>query len=193
VEGAGEAEHEPGWPHLPAIRFTAADVGANRRGELSVDQQIRLDEIAGGRTRWATWMTKWTVGGLVVLLGVGLANELRKGDVPPFALLSFGTVVLFLAGAVVVSYRTSRGLPDRRVLTTEGLAQHVVERRRYSVHGGWYTAYELHLPSGTRRRTFPFNDQASLDAVPAGQWLRVNYLELKPYPMILSYEVVPGR
>ena len=91
----------------------------------------------------------------------------------------------------MVTNRGTRGLPNRRLSFAEGVAEAVVEERTWSVHGGKYLAYELKLEGGTGRTTFPFNDQASLEEIPAGRWLRVYFLENQPYPMILSYETVP--
>ena len=81
---------------LPPIRFTEADLVANRRGELTVDQQIQLEGVAGARTRWANSTTTWSVVGLVALFGVGLVIELRNGA-PAVALLSFAGIVVFFA------------------------------------------------------------------------------------------------
>jgi hypothetical protein len=191
MEGAEEGERDA-QAFLPPIRFTPADLTANRRGELTVDQQIRLEDLAQRRTRWSNTTTKWMVLGLVVLFGVGLAMEAGNGA-PVFAFVSFAGVAAFLAVGVVVSNRSTRGLRNRQVLLAEGLAKHVVETRPFDVHGAKYVAYELQLEGGTGRRVFPFNDQASLDEVPAGQWLRVYFLDNTPYPNILSYEVVAGR
>ena len=189
MEGAGEGQRDA-HAFLPPIRFTEADLIANRRGELTVDQQIHLDGVAGARTRWANNTTKWTVAGLVVLFGVGLGIEVRNG-VPVFALVSFAAVAAFLAAGIYASNRSIRGLPNKRLSWAEGVAEHVVESRQFSVRGGRYIAYELQLRGGTGRKVFPFSDQASLDELPADEWLRVYFLANPPYPMILSYEVVP--
>jgi hypothetical protein len=189
MEGAAEGERDAA-AFLPAIRFTPADLTANRRGELTVDQQLRLEGIAGARTRWANTTTKWTVAGLVALFGVGLVIELRNGA-PAFAFLTFTGLAAFFAVAVVMGNRSTRGLRNRRLSMADGVAELAVESRQFSVRGGRYTAYELQLRGGTGRRVFPFNDQASLDEMPAGQWLRLYFLETTPFPVVLSYEVVP--
>jgi hypothetical protein len=187
-------EQAPYSAYLPAIRFTPADVAANRRGELTVDQQIRLDGIAVGRTRGAASTAKW--GGLMiaVLLGAGLVIELANGGSVVGPVVAMAGMGAFFAAAIAFTYRSSSGLRNRRLSLAEGVGEAVVEQRPWTSRTNrLYTAYELQLRGGRGRRAFPFNDQASLDEVPTGQWLRVYFLENTPYPIVLSYEVVPAR
>jgi hypothetical protein len=176
--------------YLPAIRFTPADLVANRRGELTVDQQIRLGEIAVGRTRGAAQTAKWGALMVAALLGVGVIIEIRKGEAPIGAYLVVAGLGLFFAAAIAVGYRQGRGLKNWNVSTAEGLADAVIEERPWTnrAAGITYTAYELVVQGGAGRWVFPFNDQASLDAVPTRRWLRVYFLANQPFSIILSYE-----
>jgi hypothetical protein len=183
----GEGEEQPDSVYLPAIRFTPADLVANRRGELTVDQQIRLGEIAVGRTRGAAQTAKWGALMIAALLGVGVVIEARKGEAPIGAYLVVAGLGLFFAAAIAVTYRGSRGLKNWNVSTAEGQAEAVVEERAIG-QGGRYTAYELQVRGGRHRWAFTFADQASLDAVPTGGWLRVYFLANQPFSIILSYE-----
>ena len=184
-------DEQPDSVYLPAIRFTDADLISNRRGELTVDQQIRLGEIAAGRTRGAAQGAKWAVVMVAAIVGVGLVIEIRKGEAPVGAYLAVGGLCLFFAAAIAIGYREGRGLRNWQVSTAEGLAVPVVEQR--PAQGARYTAHELHVEGGRHRWVFTMNDQASLDAVPLGQWVRVYFLANQPFSIILSYEVVPAR
>jgi hypothetical protein len=176
--------------YLPPIQFTEADLVANRRGELTVDQQLRLGEVAGLRTRVASSNASWGVVMVVVLFGAGVAIEWDSGA-PIGAWLTFGALLVAFLVTVTLVRRSSSGLANRQLSFAEGVATPVVEQRPWGAKGRRYTVHELQLQGGSGRRAFPFADQASLDEVPAGQWLRVYFLENPPYPMILSYEVVP--
>jgi hypothetical protein len=128
---------------------------------------------------------------IAALLGAGLVIELSNGGSVLGPVVAMAGMGAFFAAAIAVTYRGSKGLKNRRLSLAEGWAEAVVEGRG-GRSGATYTAYELRLQGGSGRRTFPFIDQASLDAVPVNQWLRIYYLDNQPFPMILSFEAVPG-
>jgi hypothetical protein len=182
--------------YVPDLRFTEADLAANRRGVLTASQEAVVAGLEAERRRGARMTLRWTLAVVAVLLVAGAVVELARGTsvgglVVGLLIAGAGLGVVLLVAAL--SPRVlSRDLWARRIGVAEGEADPLVEEA-WAKHVGRYQRYELRLRDGSGRSLFRLGNQRSIDQFTPGRRYRVYYLEDRPFPVLLSFEEAPPR
>jgi hypothetical protein len=173
------------------FEFTADDLAANKRGQLSPDQREWLKMIGKGGVRLQGFNVWIAVGfmflGLCITLGLYLSNEDSRAALfsNPLNILIFPIIILVVVGILVLSILLARWNADK-------LQNAVLS----SVSGNIRFDYDSSGESGittyfviVSRKKFKFADDMS-HVFNEGEKYKFYYCRAGLYEFVLSYEKV---
>jgi hypothetical protein len=171
------------------FEFTAEDLKANKRGQLSRSQNEWLKSIARG-TRSFSWMNSFIAMGFVflglcIVLGLSLQNERSRATLlsdPMNLIVLIGSVPLILgilALAIFLNHRSANRLENSVLSTASG----TVRLDHDSSGESGITSY--YVFEGKKR--FNFGDEMSA-VFKEGEKYKVYYCKSGMYEFVMSYE-----
>jgi hypothetical protein len=174
------------------FEFTAEDLKANKRGQLSSSQREWLKSIARG-TRSFSWRNSliamgFVFLGLCMILGLSLQNERSRAALfsnPTNLMVLIGIVPLILgilALAIFLNYRSANKLENSVISSVSGSIRHDTDSSGES----GLTSYYVFVG----KKKFTFGDDMSR-TFKEGEKYKVYYCGSGVYEFVMSYEQLP--
>lgn len=190
---AGESQPEFKAGSLGIFEFTAEDLRANERGQLTDRQRGWLRQMGQGIQSCSMASAPIALGfvllGLVIMLAMYLQNEDTREMLfanPEILLVLAGAGVIGVAAVgltVILGRRQAKAVTQAGLKVVQGTVRH---DRSYSPGSG-ITSY--HVLIGDQK--FSYTDDMS-DTFREDKTYRIFFSQSGPYKLIMSYEEVSG-
>jgi hypothetical protein len=173
------------------FEFTAEDLAANKRGQLSPGQKEWLKMIGKGGVRMQGFNVWIAIGfmflGLCITLGLYLSNEDSRAALfsNPLNISIFPSIILFVVGILVLSILLARWNADK--LQNAAISS-VSGNVRFDYDPSGQSGITTHFVIVGRKK-FKFADDMSY-VVKEGEKYRFYYCKAGFYEFVLSFEQI---